>query len=341
MAYSSHLITTLQEVIPLWAAFAQSIGWTVNSTVPTAPTITHPSQAGAIPFRLQYATNGTYGRRLVVDSPNATMTGTARMNAPVLNPTLTAGGVVISAPTRVHFIGSTTGVPFLATVVEFGFNSYRHLFVGYMNKSSAYDGGEIVSGTWGLETALSSTGSQLAWDLTTGVKPLFNGSGANTGTNDRGGLRVVHASNPTPWREFRSTTANSTADINYFASGTRNITAIGGYLDGPNTGYAIAGKSEYTVSAVVAPIPILLTTEIGGNLYFRNVGTPRGIRHINIENFEPGVQVAVGSRNFIVFPWMAKRSNTVTTFPPGSVVSTSRFPQAENSAYLGYAYELD
>lgn len=341
MAYSSHLITTLQEVIPLWAAFAQSIGWTVNTTVPAAPTITHPTQAGAAPFRLQYSTNSTYGRRLTVDSPDATVTGTARSNAPVLNPTLTAGGSVISAPTKVHFVGSTSGAPFLATIVEFGFNSYRHIYVGYMNKSSAYDGGEIMSATWGMETG-SPTGTQIAWDTTNGVKPLFTGCTQVTGAGtDRGGLRVVHAKCPIPWREFRANTPNSTADLNYFAATTRDITAIGGYLDGSSTGYAIAGKSEYTVSAVVAPIPILLTTTIGGNCYFRNVGTPRGIRHINMENFEPGAQVAVGSRNFIVFPWMSKRSNTVTIFPPSTVAIANRHPQAENSAYMGYAYELD
>lgn len=340
MAYTSHLITTLSEVVPLWAAFASSCGWTVDNSTPAAPAITHPGQPGSLPMRMKYETSGTYGRRLVVDSPSSTIiTGSARMTSPVLNPTQTSGGQSVSAPTRVHFMGSTTGTPYIATVVEFGYNSYRHVYVGFMEKSSSYGGGEVFSATWGIEDGGSITGNQIGWAAPAGGKPLFNAASSVNGGNNRGGVRVVHASVPIPWREFRATTGGG-SDINGWANSTRDITVFGGYLEGPNTGYAIAGKSEYAVSAVVAPIPLLLTVTIAGVLYFKNIGRPTGVRHINVENFEPGAQVSVGSRNFIVFPWMSKRPTTTVNFGTSALPSASRVPNFETSGYLGYAYEI-
>lgn len=338
MAYTTHAISSLQEVVQLWAAFAADCGWIVDNSDPTAPSIKHPTYPSAMPMRLRYADVSAYGKRLVVDSNHPDMTGTAVTGAPVLNPTASTGGVSVSTPTKVHFIGTASGTPYLATIVEFGFNSYRHLYVGYMNKSSDYEGGEVISGTWSRETG-SPTGSQVGWNAyETGATGLFSATAANDTNSRRGGVRVLHPNNPTKWREFRATGSGS--DFNSYANGTSEITVMGGYLDGANTGYAIAGKSEYTVSAVVSPIPLLVTTTIGGNRYFRNIGSPAGVRHINIENFEPGSLVNVGSREFVVFPWMSKRASPIIQFPPSSVPSTSRFPQNESSGYLGYAYEV-
>ena len=339
MAYSSHLVNTMQEIIPLWASFAASCGWTVDSSVPASPTVVHPGVAGAAPLRLTYNV-ATNSRRLVVAPTEVGVTCTAVINAPVLNPTLTTGGQTILNPTRVHFIGSTTGTPFIATVVEFGYNLYRHLYVGYMDKSSNYGGGEIISGTFGPANGVFANNAQTGWDHQMGFKALFNACGSANGGNDRGGVRVIHAKVPIPWREFRAVSPTSGSTIDQFATGSRNITVIGGYFDGPNTGYAIAGKSEFTVAAVVSPISILMTETISGVLYFRNLGQPKGVRHINIENFEPGAQVTVGSRTFIVFPWMSKRASPAVMFPPSGVsAQASRVPSFESSGYLGYAYE--
>lgn len=339
MAYVSHAISSLQEVIPLWAAFAAEIGWLVDNSTPGTPTIKHPTYPAAIPIRMRYSVNGTYGRRLVVDSPSSDMVGTAVMPAPILNPTLSNNGVVISTPTKVHFVGSTSGIPYLATIVEFGFNSYRHLYVGYMNKSSDYEGGEVVSATFSSETG-SGSGQLQFWHSQTSSAGLFSATPANNTMQRRGGVRILHANNPTKWREFRAHTTTS-GGIDNYANETSEITAMGGYLDGPNTGYAIAGKSEYTVSAVVSPIPLLVTTTIGGGRYFRNIGAPAGVRHVNVENFEPGARVVVGTREFIVFPWMSKRATPYAQYPTSSVSSDFRFPQQQCSGYLGYAYEIN
>lgn len=334
MAYSVHAITSITEIPALWAAFASSIGFTVNTSVPSAPTIKHPGYADGLPFRMQTNVSGM-NHDIRVDSATV-VTNVSVTRSPILNPTMTAGGAAVVLPTKVHFIGSTVGEPFLATVVEYGYNLYRHIYVGYMEKSSSYTGGEVISGSNFAATELSSLITTYQYNADRAVyQPPFSIS-----TNqEAGGVRVVHANSPSAWRRFFASGTGSYTDITGFASTSRGVTVMGGWRDGVNTGYANSGQSNFSSSAILAPVNLLITKNNAGKTVFQAIGKVSGARMINIRNIEPAAQVTVGSKDWIVFPTISKRSTP--TYQQGTSTTGSRYPNINNSSHEGMAYRTN
>lgn len=334
MAYAVHAITSITEIPALWAAFAASAGFIVDNSVPSAPTIKHPGYAGGLPFRMQTSISGL-NHDIRVDSATV-VTNVSVTRSPILNPTLTTGGAAAVLPTKVHFIGDTTGEPFLATVVEYGFNLYRHVYVGYMEKSSSYSGGEVISGSNFAPTELGSGVQSTVYNAARSIyQPPFCVS-----TNlEAGGVRVVHANSPAAWRRFWATGTTSSATISTFASTSRGVTVLGGWRDNVNTGYANSGQSNFSSSAILSPVNLLITKDNSGKTVFQQIGRVSGARMVNVRNIEPGAQVAVGSKNWIVFPCISKRSDP--TYQQASPASGSRYPNINNSSHEGMAYRIN
>lgn len=334
MAYTVHTITSVTEIPALWASFAASVGFTVDTSIPAAPTIKHPGFAGGLPFRMQTAISGS-NHDIRVDSATV-VTNVSVTRSPILNPTLVTGAWAVVLPTKVHFIGNTSGEPFLATVVEYGFNLYRHVYVGYMEKSASYTGGEVISGSNFCPTELSSGAAVNAYNALRSInQPPF----CVTDNLEAGGVRVAHAKSPSVWRRFFASGTTSGSDINTYASTSRGSTVLGGWRDSVNTGYANSGQSNFASAAILTPINLLITTNSSGKTGFQQIGRVSGARMVNVRNIEPGAQVAVGSSNWIVFPVFSKRSDP--TFQQGAVAVGSRWPNINNSSHEGMAYRIN
>ena len=334
MAYTTHTITSITEIPALWAAFAASVGFTVDTSVAGAPTIKHPSYAGGLPFRMQTNITGM-NHEIRVDSATV-VTNVSVTRSPITNPTLTAGGAFTSLPTKVHFIGSTTGEPFLATVVEYGFNLYRHVFVGYMEKTSAYTGGEVISGSNFITSELTNANQTYPYNNTRAWnQPPFCVSAAL----ETGGVRVIHANSPNAWRRFIATGTTDNANIQTYARTSIGTTVIGGWRDGINTGYANSGQSNFSSSVILAPVNLYITKDVSGKTAFQHIGRVSGTRMVNVRNIEPGAQVTVGSSNWVAFPVFSKRSDPFIR--QAAIAAGSRWPDINNSSHEGMAYRFN
>src|SRR5690606_35716827 len=96
---------------------------------------------------------------------------------------------VAQTPTKLFLISMLTPEPYLAIVVEYGYNSYRHLYLGNMEKVGNYSGGEIIGGASG---PTSTTNTNIFWQDSGRIKQLF-GSYQNSWIRaSSGGVHVDH-----------------------------------------------------------------------------------------------------------------------------------------------------
>ena len=338
MAYQVSNVSALSEIPAIVGTFAATVGFTVDSSTPSAPIVTHPTEAGALSFKLEAQTahpgSGitalTYYDRLVW-----TCTTAGPLPAAAYSPRLHSGAAAPTtpAPTKVHLFGALTPEPYIAIVIEYGYNLYRHLYLGHMVKASGYTGGEIISGQ-GVGSGVT-TSSDLNSDPSrfyASHNDLFSGSQSFNSTHC-GGARIVHAGNATAWRSFYKNSTWSTNFETTMASQGSSI-ILGGYQDPVNYGYAAEGRAPYSAQVILPPIDLYIGQIVGGFTRFQFVGYPPGIRMVLLDQLDPGAEVTVGSDTWMVFP--ALRKSASSSVPVGSI--SPYWPIADSSAYRGYAY---
>lgn len=343
MAYQVYTITDITDVPAKIATFATAQGFTVDTTTADQPTVQHPTYADAEPFRFrtEVATPSsgigasTYYKRLIIEAVNA---GVATTTAIVESPRLYDGSTAIPfmpAPTKLHMFGGLTPEPYLAGVIEYGFNRYRHFYFGYAEKLSAYEGGEIIAGS-----AISAGNIAGSWYTFMDLSRVAYPFGARTGywgSNGRnGGMRLVHENNPVSWRAFNKGSSSWSVnglDADMTAYGDEVV--LGGFGDSINDGYVVAGKSPYSGANVLSPVNLYIGTRSGSSQYFQAVGRPAGVRMVHMQDFDPGVEVTVGTSVWRVFPVFRKSADNVMWTAPAD--SPYWFLE-ESSNYAGYAY---
>lgn len=323
MAVQEVPIAALSEIPALAADFATSVGWLVSGT-PTEPVIQHPTLVGAIPFTLSYELTGTSTstrQRLQWKGPVGTTYYAATL-APMRGTNSVPDFV---APTKVIFIGGLLPEPYLAIVIEFGYNLYRHLYLGNMEKLGDYAGGEVIAGSaFGVNKASGS----FWWDEYGYTQFLFGSYQVVWSAASAGGVRVEHADNPDTWRTFLSTTSGTPQSATTFAQ----TGVLGGYRDNINDIYVARGKNTYAGAAMLVPVN-LYAVRPANNL--SPIGRPAGIRLINMTDIDPASSIEVGAKTWRCFPAFKKSEATVITRP------VSSWPTDESSLFVGYAYLED
>lgn len=307
MAYQSYNITAMTDIPALVASFAALQGWTVTG----GNTYTHPSLGTAISAVLSNPT-GTSLRF----APSEAGAPTATIAVPNIN-----GGVT---PTKLHIFCSLTPQPFIALCVEFGFNLYRHLYFGYMEKIGSYNGGEVVAASQHEDQ--SNTSLKNKFDRMT-HQYLFNGHQSRTAANDGGGVRVNHANNANLWRKFDESTGTLNLATEYL-----DTKAFGGFKDNVNDGFLAHGQSPFLGANILTPINLIAPRFNGANPHMVPIGRPAGVRLVNMKDLEPGAQIVVGGQNWRVFAAHSKDASDTPTYGVGS------YPTKESSHYVGYAY---
>lgn len=338
MAYQLSTVSAMSDIPAIVGTFAQTVGFTVDLTTPSAPIVKHPTDASALSFKLTFEsahptssiTALTYYDRLVW-----TCTTAGPLPAAAYAPRLHSGAAAptTSVPTQIHLFGALMPAPYIAIVIEFGYNQYRHLYLGHMVKASGYTGGEVISGQ-SIGTG-NSTSSDLNSDparFYASTCDLFSGSQSLNSTHC-GGVRIVHANNATAWRSFYKNSTWSAAFETTVASQIASL-VIGGYQDPVNYGYAAAGRAPYSAQMTLTPVNLYIGQLVSGFSRFQFVGYPPGIRMALLDGVDPGAEINVGSDVWKVFPALRKTSSGA--MPTGAV--SPYWPQAETSAYRGYAY---
>jgi hypothetical protein len=313
MSYSLTAISSILEVPALFSAFANTNGFITDNTVPDQPIITAPDPTDAVSFRVRALEAGLTHTLTIepVDDPD--VTGLAFFNSPRINN-------VVSTPTAVAFIGGQLPQPFIACVVFYGDNLVRHLYYGYMEKLGGYTGGEVISASNAPNAPSPSPRTYRDNSY------LFNGRQANTALAQSGGVLARHAGNPTPFRRFRATT--SLSPITAFTNGD----AIGGFGDDVNDGYMVRGRSPFAGLNLLSPINLFAPEPILGECSFRPLGTPAGVRLVNMRDLAVGARIEIAGEYWRCYP--ATRRSTDTTMPVG----TGNYLSRETSFMVGYAY---
>jgi hypothetical protein len=309
--YQSQSISSLANIMAHVATFAGAQGWTVDNSVPTAPKFTHPTLPGAVQFTLLESSGLTFEPSAGGAVPSATIA------EPIYNPSS-------PAPTTLHMFIDLAPAPYIALVVEFGFNVYRHLYFGYMEKLGAYTGGEVL----GAATP-SGEGDPILFKDFTHVSNqfLFRGRCNRWGTGQQGGVHVIHADNPNPWREFFATGLIVELDD------LDDTQAFGGFKDDMNDGLLWNAESPFAGSNILVPCNLYAVRNPGPTAAFVPLGRPAGVRMVNMQDLDPGTVINVAGDDWRVFPAYSKRNAR----KPGIPISGSN-PTNETSLWVGYAY---
>jgi hypothetical protein len=319
MSYNTFSISALADIPSIVGTQAAGEGWTVDSANPNQPLITHPTLLGAVQMRLR-STEVSLDEDLIFETaPSPGTNPSARIRSPKL------GNNSVPNPTTLHLFCKLTPEPYIAIVVEYGFNSYRHLYFGYLEKVGTFTGGEVLAAaTYDESTSLIQVFNEYSNRLN---QYLCRGSTIRWSALQCGGARVVHANNPSAWRKFCQ--GQILSGLDRFGGDE----AYGGYFDGVNDGYLLWGKSSFVASNILVPINLYLPRNPGSTAYFAPVGRLAGVRMINIKDLDPGTQISVSTDNWRVFAAFSKRDEIK---PTGT--SPNIRPDFETSRYFGYAY---
>lgn len=330
MALEEHIITSLSEIPSLVEAFATSVGWDVTS----GPVIRHPDYAGSGPGGIAFSlTSASAGleRDLIWSSSGGIATSRALIRAPILSARTSPFTSYVLSPSRVFLISMLTPEPYIAIVVEFGPNQYRHLYLGFMEKIGDYEGGEVVSACNGM---IAQSNSDPVWNGLGGNMFLFEAHQAIMARADSGGVHIDHAENATPWRRFR--TANFVESDGIDAGTFDAGEVIGGFGDSVTDHFVAKGKSAIAGASLLVPINLLASVKPSSSVTrFINIGHPAGVRMVNIENMEPLSEVTIGSETWRIFAAIRKSPLLTMARPVGAGLVY----RAEETSYnLGYAY---
>lgn len=345
MTYSVSSIGAVTEIPAVVKAFADSLGFTTTGSG-TSVTVKHPTYTPAKTFTVQSIVSGSAAtlRHQISVNTDAAGSTAAICESPKLNPTQvnSAAAVVVSTPTKLHLFGklaggaSDSGETFIAGVIEYGYNLYRHFYLGYIEKITAFDNGELTTGSAFWPVGKNSN-SAIYCDSDDSRYP-FSANNAVAGDAGNGGAYIVNAGNAVPWRLFSSGTwtAGHTLDQHFASSGGNVI--LGGYKDNMNSGYMYAGKSAYSGAQLLAPVNLYIGKRVSSTQYFQAVGRASGVRLVHMEDLDPGAEVTVGSQVWRVFPVFSK-SNTLSYATTISTVAHA-FPAGNSSYLVGMAYKV-
>ena len=311
--YSNHVITSVLEIPALFAAFATSVGMDVDTSSPDQPVVSAPSPTGAIAFRMR-ATVASQSHSVILEAVDAPeVTSLAYTRSPILDD-------VTTSPTSVSFIGDLLPEPYIATVVHYGPSVFRHLYYGNLQKLGDFTGGEVIAATCGPVAKL--TGNMSYRDNLY----LANAYQRHSAAANSGGVHVVHADNPEPWRYFYGPISLNPM------TGFTGKEAIGGFGDDINDGYLARGRSPFSGVNVLHPVNIYATEPIVGDTSFRPLGCLAGVRMVNIQDLPVGARIDIGGEYWRCYPAISRRSETIQ--PKG----VNNWRSFESSYWVGYAY---
>jgi len=317
MAYQQNGISALAQIPALMYSFAPTAGLTVGGSS-AAPTLA----IDGIHFLLSATTDG-FDQELRWDAQSApSITSAARTRSPKLNGTTATP--TVSAPTKVHFIAGLSPAPYLAIIVEYGFNSYRHLYLGGMDKIGGYIGGQVISG---CDFAASADGADYPRNYRDPAHQyLFSGFQALRTPSEAGGVLVDHANNGVKWRTFACPITGNPVDT---MTGSE---AFGGFSDEINDAYVARGIGTFAGINMLVPIQLYAPTAGGATANFAPLGNPAGVRMVNLSGIDPGAQLTIGSDTWYLFPAFSKKEATTVGKSLGG------WAAEETSHVIGYAY---
>lgn len=315
MTYTVFPVSDITEIPALISTFAVSRGWSSSGS----GVITNP-----VTGRVYTITAGS--RLVTVACSGTSITATAKM--PFVGP---ASPGVAYDPTQIHVFGNNSPYsapdtqPFIAFVVECGYNRYRHFYIGGIVKAGAYTDGDLFSCNNMSEYLSLASSVDIA-----NSKQRYMFRGHCDATRDGGGARIVHADNPVSWRDFSGPVDTG---FNGFETQMDGTEIYGGNMDGVNDGRVYRGAINFAAAQLLVPVNLYVSKgDLGVDYRFIPVGHASGIRLVNMDSLTPGQQCVIGLNHWRVFPEFRKSSSRTATRIGGDHWSE------ETSYNLGLAY---
>lgn len=325
MTYSLQAVTSWQDVVDEIEAFAAARGWTTTGGSGSAATLENPSTGTVTTIT---AATETF---------TASVSGgvSARCRRPWLNGTYPGSPVPVN-PVQVHLFGNNSPYaapdtePFIAAVVGFGFNNYRHIYIGTMVAAGNYTDGDVIS---------INDFSQTYTDLDPHKvyqKYLFRGYHVHADTGYDGGVKITHADNANTWRNFRAngvSTHSSVPDAYPSLDGTE---VFGGNGDGINDGLVYRSQADYAAGQLMVPVSLYCSDgDDDADYRIRPLGHVSGVRFVHMANLSPEEQFSISADDWRAFPEFSKRSDELMDW---SEIGTTTYWPYEYSWMFGLAY---
>lgn len=342
-------VASIHDIPGAVKLFADSLGFTTAEVSATEIYVQHPAYTPARTFTVSSFSTGAAAtlRERIIVATDAVGGTPAWAESPKLNPTQTnsAASVIVSPPTQLFLFGQLegdaddSGESYIAGVIAYGFNRYRHFYLGYVAKSTAFEGGEITTGS-----AFAPTGQSSSWqarfDSTQSCYPF---QGTCTTDFNNGGVYVDHANAVTKWRQFsmfKTAASNGRWPVDNSDAATFNQMVAGGFPDGINEGYLSAAFQPFSNAAVLVPINLYIGMAVPSPLAksLAAIGHVPGVRMVDIQDMDPEDTLTLGSETWRVFPGFQKNSESAVTMVSG--LGSNAFMPAETSRYVGLAYKV-
>lgn len=349
MTYSVQTASDMNDIPALIAAFAAARGWTVNDL-----TITRPGGGRAFTLYADKTNPTVNGRnsphRVGVRDSLLPADRFTWVSAPQIGGTWNPAAPL--APTKLHLFGNDAPydeegqvAPWIGVVIEFGYNHYRHLYLGNMVKFGDYEGGEVISGnyfrqsnTQYWETSVSFNDSFHKYLFCSGI--YTSNPGAPEGANmpvlkGGGGVNIEHPDNAVPWRRFGS----QYMEDNNFVRNLKGDVVLGGIKDvGLSGGLLYRGVSDYAGADILIPYNLIVPDGTKGADYrLRPIGFPAGPRAIDMRNIQSEASISVGNRNWRVFGEFQRNIRTTVSKNGLDGLAGTSWDE-ETSYYVGVAY---
>ena len=334
MAYQEYTITTLADIPSIVQGFAADLGWDVQPGC----ILRHPNYNGAGPgglaFQLTASSPSTVFRQLqwtcTTDAAKA-----AGIRSPIFGQPAAPATGVVQTPTKLFLIGMMEPEPYIAIVIEYGFNLYRHLYLGYMEKKGAYGGGITVASCNGPQVVVNGDIHYQDNRFNTWLFGAHNFSSRQNPAALCGGVLIEAAENSVPWRKFQGP-ENSSGGADADRDIANGQECFGGFGDGINDRYVAKGQNRIAGAVILTPINLYMSRIITGDFRLRGIGRPAGVRMVNIRDIEPQAQFDVGGENFYCFAARCKNGDLYSRRV--STLIGNQYRGTESSYYLGYAY---
>lgn len=327
MSYAEVATVNTAEVLAAIFDFAENtLGWTVN--IPTGDM----TPTGKDTFRLTAATIGTGDkvRTQLTVTQGADDTKKAISEWPL---TWNGAGFTYANPTRTFLFGDSIEEPWMGIVVEFGFNNYRHFYLGHTNRLGDYTNGWTIYANFYpnvADGAMTPYRNIIRYMFQAYAVPGSNTPAAKVSC---GGVMVDHVDNDYPWRRFFMG-INSTNNPFDSMVGDEVMGGVNDGFIGPLQGAArapFAGANiliPYNLFAVVGD-----TTE-DAEAY--PLGEPCGIRFVDMNGLEALQEIVIGTTTWKVFPEFSK--NGEAAFAEGLGLD---YVTGISSGIYGVAYPKD
>lgn len=325
MTYSLQAVASWQDVVDEIETFAAARGWTTTGGSGAAATIENPSTT--------LVTTLTASTDYLTLSPASGVD--SRCRKPWLNGTYPGTPSKVN-PVQVHLFGNNSPYsapdtePFIAAVVGFGFNNYRHIYIGTLVAAGNYTDGDVVTCN-----DFSQTYTDL-YPVNARSRYLFNAYNAHSdGATYAGGAKITHADNSTTWRAFLAAGV-STSFLTKNWNSLDGTEVFGGNADGFNDGMVHRAHADFAAGQLLVPVNLYCSDgDDGTNYRIRPLGHVSGARLIDMDGMDPEEQFSISADDWRAFPEFSKRSDA---FMDWSEIGTTTYWPYEFSGMFGLAY---